>query len=489
MKSKELPPFAPTLMESTRAIGYSTKSAVADIIDNSITAGASRIEISFFPLDGGYVAILDNGCAMDERGLDRAMQYGSQSPEKMRGERDLGRFGLGLKTASMSQCRCLSVVTKRGKAICGRRWDLDHIKEHGSWSLLVLEEEDIQALPKSAVTSLLAQEIGTLVIWQRLDRMENGSGRLEQAMTNKMDDVREYLSLIYHRYLAGEAGLKRLTITMNGIPIEPYDPFFEGKSMQPMADEVLLIRNAKIIVRPYILPHISKLTPAESKAMGGKEGLRKGQGFYIYRNKRLLVWGTWFRMMLKSDTSKLVRVRVDIPNTLDDLWTLDIKKSSAYPPDEVQQQLRSMINKLAENSKQTWTWRGKNETSNKTIHLWNRMKNRTGGFVYEINREHPLVQQIKARSPETSTALESLLKNIEQSLPLNQLYLDMTGDEKVTNNDAIDPASIESSLQLLLQMENTHNERLAMLERMKHISPFAEFPEIVKKLEREEINA
>ena len=486
MRSKEVPPFAPTLMESTRAIGYSTETAVADVVDNSIAAGASRVEILYFPTDGGYVAILDNGCAMDEPELDRAMQYGSRSPEDVRSEKDLGRFGLGLKTASMSQCRCLSVVTKRGKRICGRRWDLDHIRQAGSWSLLMLEDEDIQALPQAPVRGLLSQDVGTLVIWQRLDRMTNGCESLEQAMASKMDAVRDYLALVYHRYLSGESGLTRLTILMNGASVAPRDPFLVGKSQEPMDDEVLVIRGAKIIVRPYVLPHASKLTAAEVHALGGKEGLRKEQGFYIYRNKRMLVWGTWFRMMVKGDLSKLARVRVDIPNTLDDLWTLDIKKSSAIPPIEVQQQLRALIGQIAGCSKRTWTFRGKKEMNGKNIHLWNRMKDREGGFFYEINREHPLVQLVEEHCPEAADVFESLLRDIERTLPLNQLYIDMTSDEKITNNEEIDEAAVEASLHALLSLQGTSKARKELLGRLRNVQPFADCPEIIKKAEQEE---
>ena len=129
-----------------------------------------------------------------------------------------------------------------------------------------------------------------------------------------------------------------------------------------------MIRGQQVVVRPYILPHISKLSQKELKALGGKEGLRRQQGFYIYRNRRLLVWGTWFRLMRQGDLSKLARVQVDIPNSLDDLWTLDIKKSTATPPEEVKQNLAVVIAKISEGSKRTWTYRGKKETSDDIVH-------------------------------------------------------------------------------------------------------------------------
>ena len=132
-----------------------------------------------------------------------------------------------------------------------------------------------------------------------------------------MDRVREHLSLVYHRYLSGESGIAKLQITINGEPVQPSDPFLKNKSTRPMDDELLLIKGQKVIVRPYILPHISRMSREEIKQLGGEEGLCKRQGFYIYRNKRLLIGGTWYRMMRQGDLlSKLARIQVDIPNTL-----------------------------------------------------------------------------------------------------------------------------------------------------------------------------
>ena len=139
MKPFELPPYAPTLIESTRAIGYSLEAAVADIIDNSIAAGASKVDLFFFPVDKEYVAILDNGRGMGERELTIAMQYGSKNPMDERSTEDLVRFGLGLKTASLSQCKILTVVTKKGNSLLARRWDIDYVVITGKWSLLILE--------------------------------------------------------------------------------------------------------------------------------------------------------------------------------------------------------------------------------------------------------------------------------------------------------------------------------------------------------------
>ena len=483
MKTKSLPPYAPTLIESTRAIGYSLEAAVADIIDNSIAANAKNVDIYFFPIDGAYIAILDNGKGMAEEEIDIAMQYGSKNPTEERDKKDLGRFGLGLKTASLSQCRCLTVISKQGDNLEGRQWDIDHVTEVGDWSLNVLDEEDIQQIPHFG--ELIKNESGTLVVWQKLDRLKAGEINFELSLGRKIDRVRDHLSLVYHRYLAGESGITKLKLSINGEKIKGIDPFLTEKSVQAMDDETLVIRGNKILVRPYILPHISKLTSDEIKMLGGKDGLRKQQGFYVYRNKRLLVWGTWFRMMRQGDLSKLARIRVDIPNTLDDLWTLDIKKSSALPPAEVRKNLEIIINQIAERSKRTWTFRGKKEVSDTEIHVWNRMKNKQGGFYYEVNREHPLVQQMVKINPGIEGSLNALLQQIEKGLPLNQLYVDLNNDEQITNDNEQSDVEIVKSLQEMITMCADKQEKCNLLDAIACIEPYLSHLDIVEKLKEE----
>lgn len=483
MKTKSLPPYAPTLIESTRAIGYSLEAAVADIIDNSIAANAKNVDIYFFPVDGAYIAILDNGKGMTEEEIDVAMQYGSKNPTEERDKKDLGRFGLGLKTASLSQCRCLTVISKQGDNLEGRQWDIDHVTEVGDWSLNVLDEEDIQQIPQ--FDELIKHESGTLVVWQKLDRLKAGEINFELSLGRKIDRVRDHLSLVYHRYLAGESGITKLKLSINGEKIKGIDPFLTEKSVQAMDDETLVIQGNKILVRPYILPHISKLTSDEIKMLGGKDGLRKQQGFYVYRNKRLLVWGTWFRMMRQGDLSKLARIRVDIPNTLDDLWTLDIKKSSALPPAEVRKNLEIIINQIAERSKRTWTFRGKKEVSDTETHVWNRMKNKQGGYYYEVNREHPLVQQMIKANPDIEVSLNVLLQQIEMGLPLNQLYVDLNNDEQITNDNEQSDVEIVKSLQEMITMCVDKQEKCNLLDAIACIDPYSAHLDIVEKLKEE----
>ena len=172
MKPVNMPPDAPTLMWSTRAIGYTTPAAVADLIDNSVSANASRISIQFMSGENCYVSILDDGNGMSKDELKIAMKYGSRNPLQERSTSDLGRFGLGLKTASLSQCKRLTVVSKKNDEISAYCWDLDHVLLAESWELLELEEEDILALPQIDALKQLSE--GTIVLWDKLDKIFAG---------------------------------------------------------------------------------------------------------------------------------------------------------------------------------------------------------------------------------------------------------------------------------------------------------------------------
>ncbi|WP_302162240.1 ATP-binding protein [Phascolarctobacterium faecium] len=487
MRYADMPPYAPTLMESTRAIGYSIEAAIADIIDNSIAANAARIDIDFFPIGQSYISILDDGHGMSEMELISAMQYGSRSPLDVREESDLGRYGLGMKTASLSQCRVLTVISKQNGMVAGAQWNLNHIKQAESWSLIVLDESEVKNFPNwDKLNSYLN---GTLVVWQDLDKFGIGESDIAAAFTRKMNLIRDHLSLVFHRYLSGEPGLKKTDIRMNDLSIAPQDPFLIRKSTQLMDEETIVVRGEKVKVKPYILPHTSKLTKKELGALGGKEGLRKQQGFYVYRNKRLLIWGTWFRLMRQGDLSKLARVQVDIPNSLDDLWTLDIKKSTATPPEEVRKNLSVVIEKISEGSKRTWTYRGKKEVSDQVVHIWNRLMTRDGSIVYEVNPDHPMIDALVEEYPGIRPKIELILKQIAMSLPLNSLYIDLTNDEKLSNESEAKSSEIINVLTQLVAPYPAGDIRTAMINTLIQTEPFSAFiDEINDAMQRGEFN-
>lgn len=435
MKEIELIPNARNLMESTRSIGYSLPAAVADLVDNSLAANSTTIEI-WTPTDSEqYLLILDDGFGMDEQELHVAMRYGSKYVKDSRESNDLGRFGLGLKMASLSQARSLTVLSKKeNNKIVGACWDLDYVANSNSaWPLQLLEPKDIENLPW--VSNLAKMKSGTLVIWQNLDILLMGiKGRgLSEALLEKIGDLKAHLSLVFHRFI--EDG--EIRIIFNGDPLVPIDPFLKGRSQKPFAADTFMLANQRIVYEPYILPHPKNLTDEEKSRAGD---LQKDQGFYIYRNKRLVIWGTWFRLSRKLNLSKLARVRVDIPATpeIDHLWSLDVKKSSATIPEELRKALRIVVEKLGLRSKQVWARRARVEQTNDA--LWLRAKTAEGNIHYEINEGNPLISTIIEKNPE----IRVLLRLISSRLPLDSLYTDLNSDKVVE-----DKADIESLIQQL----------------------------------------
>ena len=478
-----LPPYAPVIMESTRALGYSLETAVADLLDNSISADSTNIDIEYRPWDNPYLYILDNGGGMLPDEITAAMRYGSRNPLDIRDKNDLGRFGLGLKTASLSQCRCLTVISKKGGVLSGRRWDLDVVSQRQDWILLQLDQSQMDEMP--GIDDLTTLGHGTLVIWHKLDRLTSGTASLENSFPTKIDDVRTHLSLVFHRYLTGETGQKRVTMSINKQPITPVDPFLTAKSEQVMDVEPIVIDGQRITATPYILPHTSRLSKEDLQLLGGEDGLRRKQGFYIYRNRRLLVWGTWFRLLRQDELYKLARVKVDIPNSLDHLWTLDIRKSTATPPDIVRKNLHRIVARIAENSKRTWTFRGRKEITDQIYHVWNRDKTREG-IRYSISREHPLVNAVTSQIDELAkSCLEKMLRTIESAIPLNQLYVDLTEDEHFASEPDTASSIREMALEILSRTDGKSEQLSSMLSVLEVTEPFSNFPDVLSQLKDE----
>ena len=479
MKPVNMPPDAPTLMWSTRAIGYTTPAAVADLIDNSVSANASNINIQFISGENSYVSILDDGCGMSPDNLRIAMRYGSRNPLQERSASDLGRFGLGLKTASLSQCKRLTVASKHGNTISAYCWDLDYVQKAQSWELLELDDEDICNLPQ--IDSLKQLSEGTIVLWEKLDKIFAGDEDKEHGLLVKINEVEEHLALTFHRYLQGEPGLKKLTIKSNGISIKPIDPFYISKS-DAMPSEKIPVKypipdggfsKANVIVTPYILPFSDSLSQEELTALGGKEGLIKNQGFFIYRNKRLIVAADWFRLTRKTDLTKLCRVKVDIPNTLDDIWTIDVKKSMAVPPEIVLRNLRRIISPIIKAGKRKYKFRATKETSTDKMQLWVPLETRNG-MVYSINTEYPIVKDLMGEVKD-KRKMQTLLHLLEQNLPVNAIHTDFYDDKKFAFED-VDVAyqNVLENLRDLLR-DIAPDEQEAEFNDLMSIMPFAEF--------------
>lgn len=253
MKSKIVLPYAPILVESTRSIGYSFESALADIIDNSLGKSATEINVIFSSKDPQLVAVIDNGMGMSEDELESAMRYGSKSSLDVRDKDDLGRFGLGLKTASLSQCRKLTVITKKGGQYNAACWDLDHIIQKKDWSLICYSTEE--AMNLQLASYLNDYESGTIVIWQMFDRIIDGTANPQKVFDEKIERARSHVSLVFHRYMDNESIGNRVRIYFNNEIVDPIDPFLTtNAATQPLTEQTLRIEGSVIRVKPYILP-------------------------------------------------------------------------------------------------------------------------------------------------------------------------------------------------------------------------------------------
>ena len=429
-------PFADTLMESLRATGYSLPDAVSDLIDNSIYAGAKNIWLNFH-WDGAasWVTILDDGCGMSEESLQAAMRVGSQSPIESRDPSDLGRFGLGLKTASISQARSLTVATNcsDGQGVNIRRWDLDHLIATAEWQLLKMSPdqgcihglEDLQKLNH-----------GTLVVWEKLDRLVGETGADDAPARGEflgsMRTLEEHLAMVFHRYIAAQRS--RIAVWLNGRQVERWDPFMtDNDATQNLGTENLGDPGAPITVTSYVLPHHSRLSTDAHRIAGGPLGWNAHQGFYVYRNRRLLVAGDWLGLgYQKEEHYKLARIQVDLPNSFDQEWDIDVRKSHASPPLPLQDHLRRIARVTRSRAVEVYRHRGKTisrSVSGNPTFVWN--KRVTGGKVsYAVNREHPLVRDALESDTIGRQQFMRILRLVEEYIPVQQIWVDMAeGDE------------------------------------------------------------
>lgn len=479
IETLEVLPDPVSLIESMRAIGYTPETALADLIDNSISAGASDVRIEYDATDEQFVAILDNGHGMDAAELTNAMRHGSRNPTDTRSSQDLGRFGLGLKTASLSQCRRLTVLSKQGDQIHARCWDLDVVQTENRWVVVVPSAGERKKLP--LYDELMVLDSGTLVVWQSLDRLMSGSSRPSDEMTARMANLHGHLSFVFHRYTRREGSLPAVAVTVNGLKLKQLDPFLKDNSFtQPLEGQNIRVDGALITVQPYVLPHMSHLTIDQTEAAGGREGLRTNQGFYVYRNRRLVIWGTWFRLVPKEEFFKLTRVQVDIPNSLDHLWSLDIKKSAAYPPDIIRNRLRDLIPHFANTSRTTIIYPGRRQKLRAGyVPLWERIEPCHGNFRYQINLDYPVIRQLSDNlDAQAQKALQHILELVATALPFESIYSDMCADRR--SAEPFDRYGEVAALAARI-MEVTG----LSLETVLSLDPVAQFPQYHQHIRKE----
>ena len=339
-------PRASALVESLRAFGYSLRTAIADLVDNSIAAGAENIWLkSHWSGADSHLALIDDGHGMSQAELVNAMRPGSKSPVDIREPDDLGRFGLGLKTASFSQCRRMTVWSKRaGGRPAIRCWDLDYISETQEWRLI----SKVDASTKQKLDSFTKPDHGTIVLWEKLDRLVGEEGaddaEAQQHFHSNLDEVQAHLSMVFHRFISRQGIALFINGDDEGHRLDAWDPFLTSHpATQIFSTETLHQGKTPIRVEPCVLPHHDKLDKKQHKQAGGLAGWNAQQGFYVYRNDRLLVAGSWLGLgFTKEEHYKLARIAVDFPSSLDHAWHIDVKKSTAQSPRSIRKRLKQL---------------------------------------------------------------------------------------------------------------------------------------------------
>lgn len=354
VKEIDISPAAARLTGSLRDIGYDFMTAVADIVDNSIEAGARSIDISLeFNGDDSWVRIADDGLGMRPKVLDEALRFGTR---RSYGEGELGRFGLGLKTASLSQCRRLIVITraaKERKRIHARIMDLDYIARTDSWTVLKVAPSRLDA----DLIGRLESTPGTAVVWAHLDRVFDGlnsrGGYARRRLERLAVATREHIGMVFHRFLDGEVPDRdKVKITVNGELVEPWDPFARSEPLtQELPSREFILhhsgKRSSVEFRPFVLPHREAFSTQQAfERFGGPKRWNRHQGLYIYRAHRLIQAGGWAGTRAIDEHTKFARAALEFPPTLDELFKVNVAKMRVTLPPDLKTPLERSVGEL-----------------------------------------------------------------------------------------------------------------------------------------------
>jgi hypothetical protein len=477
-------PSAASLCESMRSLGYTTDTAVADLLDNSVSAGAKRIEISIARTSdsAGRVAILDDGCGMSPLELLSAMKPGGRNPFQTREPRDLGRFGLGLKTASFSQGRCLTVATRsQAGELSVLRWDLDHVKATDRWELLEGPPselaDDLRLLDRNSGA-------GTLVLLSKIDAFAVGDADVVQRL-------RSHLGLVFHQFL--ERSELEIFTSMDPnhntlLDVKAIDPFLRSNKATHVYPVLNIASGCSAQV--YVLPHRDRCTDLEWEAGARGTDWRDHQGCYVYRNRRLLVQGGWFNLRKgwKLDAAtQLARLRIEFTNAWDSKWRIDVLKSRATPPPNLRAALVELAKQAREQSTRVFLHRYQRPKGREARHNLEATSHipvwvSEGRGMHRINTDHPVVRNLLAASDRARTAF----RLIEQGLPTAEIWYEFnrlmgTGEEK--RLVLADESAVRNDLIEFVQYELRNGRDLqSVVEDARRMEPFDAFPALLDEV-------
>ncbi len=426
----EIPPST-NIIDVLGSSGYTLETALADIVDNSISAGADSISISFDVNDLGNarVIIADNGTGMSLDDLKNAAIIANVSKNAKRDEFDLGRYSLGLKSASMSFCNKLYVISKREgndpNSIC---IDFAYILRENKWSASVVEKPEYENKLKDS---------GTIVLWEDLKFVDADTFSRKQ-LNQKLFSIETHLSHTFSDYIMN----KNLKIKMEKDMIEAWDPFMlHLDSVKCLDVDPISYKGSKIEIKPYILPVYSSLPAKEQLRMKGR-GMSEQQGFYIYRNGRLINEGGWLNLpgMTVDNKSQYARIRVDIASHLDDDFKVNFMKNSLEIPDRLKSSFLDVAKLARKESLNSYAYKKnptlKRKRKNKdNIPVWN-VHTSDNSISLNINTDHPIIKELtKNMSLKEQKKLFSLLS---KNLPVARIQSGIVKDKEYRNSEMME---------------------------------------------------
>ncbi len=423
------PPDPARMIVGLRDTGYSFEAAVADIVDNSIAAGAKHAQINWSVTRDGrkFIHFADNGEGMTRDELEAGMRYGSP---KRASAKSLGKFGLGMKTASSSCCRCLTVISRKSpdQPLAKLAWDIDHVENTNVWEML---EPPISPADEKTFNDLVGDK-GTLVVWSKCDRvlrgdLEPGSSKEQTAFKNRMKRLSEHLGKVFHRFIdTGVAGVPNVTISINGENVEPWDPFYTEKSDCLDDRSVPVINDAgdtiPVRFRAFILPHQAELTDDEKK----KAKIQNSrQGFYVYRENRLIHDGDWFGLYKLEPHLSLLRAEFSFDHRLDEAFQVDVKKSRVIPDPALEEWIGKFIEPLRREANKRYREATSRQATNQAgnPHKGTNVSIRKA----EENTNGPTIQQADPKSGEVTLVNKSgevsFKIKVQEQVPNEELYV------------------------------------------------------------------
>jgi hypothetical protein len=375
---------------------------------------------------------------------------------------------MGLKTASLSQSRRLTVVTKVTDDISAVTLDVDIVAMHG-WIAVVPDP-----LPDHLfVGELLKRPNGTVVIWDHIDELSGLAGLTKEAFYLRLEEIRGYLGMVFHRFLNGDA--THLSIILNRRLIKAWDPFqVTHPATTAMPSQRIRHAGFFFTVKPYILPHRDRFAnDAEYDAAGGPGGWGARQGFYVYRSKRLLVAGSWLglggvRAWARDEASRLARIQVDLPTGLDRDWRIDVRKSQAQAPGAPRVRLTAIAGRCREEAREVFAFRSQGPRLHSAPHaappMWLATQD-AKGTRYRINREHPIIVACLKAPAGSLRPLNAVLSIIERSVPVERIWFDVSESEGV-EVPTLEPDDIAQLSDQLTELGKTLPETMTLDQRI-----------------------